>query len=114
MFLESHFGEDAITPIEKPRLPTTLGETDSKIEENDSAETDVDAQKHLAQAEAAELERLHSMGIPVPGLEIRVDKSVAKVWLEKLEVECATRSLADRVRAIVERASEVVMPLWED
>lgn len=106
MFLEAQFGEDAITPIAVPKLPTTAA--------TDTSEGDaVAAEKSRARLEAAELDRLHALGIPVPGLEIRVDKMVARVWLERLDVECATRSLADRVRAVVERAAEVVAPLWE-
>ena len=62
--------------------------------------------------EKAELERLHKMGIPVPGVEIKVDKLVAKVWLEDLAVECVNRIFGDRVRAVVERAVEVGAPLW--
>ena len=58
------------------------------------------------------MERLHSIGIPVPGVEIRFDKHVAKVWLETLEVECASPVLRERVRAVVERAIETVAPLW--
>ena len=50
----------------------------------------------------------------MPGLEIRVDKNVATVWLETLEVECKNRILGDRVKAVVERAVEVVAPLWGD
>ncbi|KAK8203356.1 endoribonuclease ysh1 [Zalaria obscura] len=104
MFLEAQFGEDAITPIAKPKLVPVP---------EDEGLDEISREKAQAQREAAELERLHSMGIPVPGLEIRFDKHVAKVWLERLEVECATRSLADRVRAVTERAMEVVAPLWE-
>ncbi|TKX22840.1 hypothetical protein C1H76_4874 [Elsinoe australis] len=104
MFLESHFGSDSITPIEKPRLAANLVAED---------EDEVTKQKKLAQAEVAEMERLHGLGIPVPGLEIRIEKLVAKVWLENLEVECATRSFKDRVQAVVERASEVVRSIWE-
>ena len=103
MFLEAHFGEEAITPIAVPKLPTIS---------SSSAEAGED-QVAVEKAQAVELDRLHKLGIPVPGLEIKVDKSVAKIWLEKLEVECATRSLADRVRAVVDRGCEVVAPLWE-
>jgi hypothetical protein len=35
----------------------------------------------LADIEAAELDRLITMGVPVPGIEIRVDKHIARVWL---------------------------------
>ncbi|PGH03173.1 endoribonuclease ysh1 [Blastomyces parvus] len=66
----------------------------------------------IHELECAELERLHSLGIPVPGLEIRVDKHVARVWLETLEVECGYAVLRDRVRVVVERAVETVAGLW--
>lgn len=48
----------------------------------------------------------------MPGLEIRVDKHVARVWLETLEVECGSAVLRDRVRVVVERAVETVAGLW--
>ncbi|KAM3075474.1 endoribonuclease ysh1 [Clarireedia jacksonii] len=92
MFLEAQFGPDNLNPIAEPR--------------NSSApDADEEYQKN-------ELERLHKIGIPVPGVEIRVDKMVARVWLEDLEVECANRVLGERVRAVVERAAEVTAPLW--
>ncbi|KAK1256405.1 hypothetical protein MKX07_008664 [Trichoderma sp. CBMAI-0711] len=60
-----------------------------------------------------ELARLHKLGIPVPGISIKVDnKMAATVWLEDLEVECSNKVFADRVRAVVERAVEVTAPLW--
>lgn len=93
MFLEAQFGADNITPIAQPKSSGEEAEAD-----------DVGQSKELA--------RLHTLGIPVPGLEIRVDKMVAKVWLEGLEVECANKSLGDRVRAVVERGVETVAPLW--
>ncbi|EEH50497.1 endoribonuclease ysh1 [Paracoccidioides brasiliensis Pb18] len=68
--------------------------------------------EHLHELESAELDRLHSLGISVPGLEIRVDKHVARVWLETLEVECSYAVLRDRVRVVVERAVETVAGLW--
>lgn len=71
-----------------------------------------EAEAERADLEAEELERLHSIGIPVPGVEITVDKHVAKVWLETLEVECLYGVLRDRVKAVVERAVETVAPLW--
>lgn len=94
MFLEAQFGEHAIQPIAEPKL----------------AEGSVDLEDEVAveKAQAAELARLHALGIPVPGLLITVDKSVAKVWLEGLEVECANRSLGERVRAVCERGCEVL------
>jgi cleavage and polyadenylation specificity factor subunit 3 len=92
MFLEAQFGEDAITPISRPKLNTS---------ENIGSSSDdpLVAEKARAQLEMAELDRLHRAGIPVPGLEIKVDKTVAKIWLETLEVECSMRSMADRIRA---------------
>ena len=102
MFLEAQFGEAAITPISQPKLPQTNGDAGADADE-------VDDEK----AVAAELARLHALGIPVPGLEIKVDARVAKVWLEELEVECANKTLGDRVRAVVERAVETVAPLWQ-
>ena len=126
MFLESHFGSDAISPIERPKLPptstngisngtstpSTSTDTDGKAAIDHGNDDEIDKVKALARLEAAELDRLHALGVVVPGLEIRVDKAVVRVWLETLDVECAVRSLADRVRAVVERAVETVAPLW--
>ncbi|KAL6720609.1 endoribonuclease ysh1 [Lecanora helva] len=111
MFLEAQFGP-LITPIDHPRLPVKsklMDDADGiKNEPNDDYEPDID----VADLEAEELERLHSIGIPVPGVEIRFDKHVAKIWLETLEVECASPILRERVKAVVERAVETVAPLW--
>lgn len=104
MFLEAQFG-DQIRPISQPKL-APKPETD---EDGIKTEPDDDVWEDL---EAEETERLHSIGIPVPGLEIQVDKHVAKVWLETLEVECTSSILRDRVKAVVERAVETVAPLW--
>ncbi|EMC92221.1 hypothetical protein BAUCODRAFT_569527 [Baudoinia panamericana UAMH 10762] len=102
MFLEAQFGEDAISPIARPKAP-----------EQNGAEDDGGDEVGREKAEAAEMARLHALGIPVPGVEIKVDKHVAKVWLENLKVECANKTLGDRVRAVVERAVETVAPLWQ-
>lgn len=98
LFLEAQFGVEALTPIASPKLPANLltGEEDDGIKE----------------MEAMEIERLLGIGIPVPGVEIKVDKMLAKVWLEDLEVECTNKVFGDRVRAVVERAVEVIAPLW--
>ncbi len=111
MFLEAQFGP-LITPIAKPKtLPKpskpALEIDGIKNEPEDEADED-----DLEDLEAEELERLHSIGIPVPGIEIKVDKQVVKVWLETLEVECASNVLRERVKAVVERAVETVAPLW--
>lgn len=103
--LEMQFGSD-IAPIERPRIPTDLA-----IDANDGDEANLNEQR-VADIESAELERLHALGIPVPGIEIKVDKHVARVWLENLEVECANAILRDRVRIVVERAVETIAGLW--
>lgn len=108
MFLEAQFGEQGVNPILKPMLPGTgsaaNGDTSSPMKMDEVAKE---------KAEAAELARLHGLGIPVPGVEIRVDKNVAKVWLEDLEITCENKVLKDRVKKVVERAIETVRPLWQ-
>ena len=118
LFLEAQFGAANVSPIAEPKLPpqdtkprpsaddTTTGGGASMDVSDDDDEDDVRARQQ------AELARLHRLGIPVPGVRIRVDKMEASVWLEGLEVECANRVFADRVRAVVERAVEVSAPLW--
>jgi cleavage and polyadenylation specificity factor subunit 3 len=120
MFLEAQFGSDSLTPIETPKLPSTLRNFTSlnsttilKSHDNDSeSDQESDADTDIQEVQNNELERLHKLGIPVPGIEIKVDKMVARVWLEDLEVECSNRIFGDRVRVVVERAVEVVAPLW--
>ncbi|KAK4166687.1 beta-lactamase-like protein [Cladorrhinum sp. PSN259] len=105
MFLEAQFGADNITPIAEPPLPpstSTDGDTSMDGSGDDS----------LKERQALELARLNKLGIPIPGLIIRVDKMVATVWLEDLEIECESRVFSDRVRVVVERAVEVTAPLW--
>lgn len=115
MFLEAQFGPQII-PITHPKLTAKIlkpsEESDGiKSEPGDGLGME-EAEDALADLEAEELERLHNIGIPVPGVEIHVDHHVAKVWLETLEVECAYGILRDRVKAVVERAVETVAPLW--
>ncbi|KAL9129297.1 MAG: hypothetical protein Q9217_002207 [Psora testacea] len=112
MFLEAQFGP-LVTPITHPHLNFKLPKSEldansikTEIEEDELGEDE------MRDIEAEEIERLHSIGIPVPGVEIKVDKHVAKVWLETMEVECASAVLKDRVKAVVERAGETVAPLW--
>ena len=112
MFLEAQFGP-SITPITHPQLTTKQLKPSINTDGIKNEPEDVDdADITLADLEAEEMERLHSIGIPVPGVEIRFDKHVAKVWLETLEVECASPVLRERVKAVVERAVETVAPLW--
>lgn len=75
-------------------------------------EDDDEAAARLEARRKAELDRLHKVGVPVPGVEIKVDRMVAKVWLEDLEVESNHKVFADRVKAVVDRACETIAPLW--
>ena len=115
MFLEAQFGP-SMMPIKKPKLPgaalkTLGGGTDANLIKQEPSDQTLD-QDELTELEAAEIERLHSLGIPVPGVEIKVDKYTAKVWLETLEVECPSQVFGQRVKAVVDRAVETVAPLW--
>ncbi|BCS26087.1 cleavage polyadenylation factor subunit YSH1 [Aspergillus puulaauensis] len=126
MMLEAQFGSE-IAPIERPRLAssssnkdlsngTATGPVKSEPEQTpspfDTKDTEDQDPATVAELEAAELARLHALGIPVPGLEIKVDKHTARVWLEDLEVECANAVLRDRVRVVIERAVETVASMW--
>ncbi|KEF57127.1 endoribonuclease ysh1 [Exophiala aquamarina CBS 119918] len=111
LFLEEQFG-DGVTPIEKPKIQHANSKAvESKKEEQGSGDED-ESEDDTESAEIDERARLAALGIPVPGLEIKFDKHVAKLWLEDLEVECANSILRDRIKAIVERAVETVAPLW--
>ncbi|KAF2714878.1 hypothetical protein K504DRAFT_457067 [Pleomassaria siparia CBS 279.74] len=121
LFLEAQFGEDAVHPIAVPRNSTT-GTTTSPPP---ASMTTIPSEpfsvaalppdpppQELSAADKQELKRLHNLGIPVPGIEIKFDKYVAKVWLEDLDVECASAALKARVKAVVERGVETVSGLW--
>lgn len=113
MFLEAQFGPENLQPIKFPRVPQRKAiapASPSTIKDGEDDASEGSEDEEILQRE--ELERLHKIGIPVPGVEIKVDKMVAKVWLEDLEVECTNRVFGDRVRAVVERAVEVTAPLW--
>ncbi|KAL4795665.1 Endoribonuclease ysh1 [Aspergillus venezuelensis] len=124
MMLEAQFGSD-IAPIERPRLPFTAEKAAANGTSSEQATPSASESKEkaleakppqdpatIAKLEAAELARLQALGIPVPGIEIKVDKHVARVWLEDLEVECANAVLRDRVRVVIERAVETVASMW--
>lgn len=117
-FLEAQFGEDNVSPVETPKIASTVGDAAVKKEEENAGDEAMDTDKpaddeqELEEKKRKELERLHKIGIPVPGVAIKVDKMAATVWLEDLEVECNNKVFADRVRAVVERAVEVTAPLW--
>jgi cleavage and polyadenylation specificity factor subunit 3 len=118
MFLEAQFGADNVHPIKIPKVTTQRAITGSSLTVKDEGNEDAgsegseDEQRELDTLREREIERLLKMGIPVPGVEIRVDNNVAKVWLEDLEIECSYRMLAERVRVVLERAVEVTAPLW--
>lgn len=123
-FLEAQFGADNVAPVETPKLPAlppkdTDAEAEASAEGDDKNGNDDDDAMDLSgndddndERAKREIERLHKIGIPVPGVCITVDRMAATVWLEDLEVECANKVFADRVRAVVERAVEVTAPLW--
>jgi cleavage and polyadenylation specificity factor subunit 3 len=122
LFLEAQFGADAVAPVATPKLPPlTRDKKPGKAGGGDGADSDAsmelsddeeEEERLLELRQKTELERLHKIGIPVPGVVITVDKMVATVWLEDLEVECNQKVFADRVKAVVERAVEVTAPLW--
>ncbi|KAH8599594.1 beta-lactamase-like protein [Bisporella sp. PMI_857] len=89
MFLEAQFGADNLTPIATPKtIPGTgAGRPPAsppaiKNESQDVSDGSEDEEQDVASLQREEIERLHKIGIPVPGVEIKVDKMVAKVWLE--------------------------------
>ncbi|KAM7204755.1 Beta-lactamase-like protein [Rhypophila sp. PSN 637] len=134
MFLEAQFGAENVSPIADPKPsslpppPPKKGKKEKKLTNGEDSDASMDVssedeqgeedqdeearQRELKERQAVELARLHKMGIPVPGLSIKVDRMEAVVWLEDLEIECANRVFSDRVRAVVERAAEVTAPLW--
>jgi len=116
MFLETQFGSDNLTPVAVPKLPAKgailAASSPSTLKDGGDEEESEEEDGELSILQKQEIERLHKIGIPVPGIQVKVDKMVAKVWLEDLEVECGNRVFGDRVRAVVERAVEVTAPLW--
>ena len=93
-------------------VKTEEGEASKQEGEGGGEQEEEEREHEEEERKRAEIDRLHRLGIPVPGVAVRVDKLVAKVWLEDLAIECANKLLADRVRAVVERAVEVTAPLW--
>jgi cleavage and polyadenylation specificity factor subunit 3 len=47
-------------------------------------------------------------------MEIKIDKHVARVWLEDLEVNCSYAVLRDRVRVVFECAVETAASIWTE
>lgn len=110
MFLEAQFGADNVAPIADPKLPAVEGKKNGDSEGDDTKMKDEGEDEGRKKME---LDRLHRIGIPVPGVAIKVDKMTAKVWLEDLEVESNHKAFGDRVRSVVERAVETIAPLWQ-
>lgn len=111
-FLEAQFGADNVAPVENPKLPKDDTAQDDTAQDDGDDAMAVESEGDLEQRRDREIKRLHKIGIPVPGISIAVDKMLATVWLEDLEVDCNNKIFADRVRAVVERAVEVTAPLW--
>lgn len=128
LILENQFGADAIKPITHPRTSPSLEPLaplttpSTPIDAPNGSTTEITAPYSIAGApsvtpelspeDKAELRRLHNLGIPVPGIEIKFDKYAARVWLEDLDVECANKTLKARIKAVVERGVETVSGLW--
>ncbi|KAK5069609.1 endoribonuclease ysh1 [Lithohypha guttulata] len=113
MFLEEQFGNN-IDPIETPRI-SHLTQVDGKSLKDgnaDSDEDEEDVEERNAALMASERARLAALGIPVPGLQIKVDKVIARLWLDDLTLECPSKVWRERIMAVVERAVETVAPLW--
>ena len=112
-FLEAQFGADNVAPVETPKLPAAeaTDPAEETVAGDDAMEVDGDGEG-FSDRQRKEIERLHKIGIPVPGVSIKVDRMTATVWLEDLEVDSNNKVFADRVRAVVERAVEVTAPLW--
>ncbi|KAL1895347.1 endoribonuclease ysh1 [Ceratocystis pirilliformis] len=108
MFLEAQFGADSVTPIKEPKVPAEMLENGDE----EGLEKTEEQKEEIAKQKIYELERLHKLDIPVPGVLVTVDKMQAKVWLEHLDIESGNKVFADRVRAVVEKAVEVTAPLW--
>ncbi|KAL5377589.1 endoribonuclease ysh1, variant 2 [Paraphaeosphaeria minitans] len=126
LILENQFGPDALTPLTLPRTSAALPPLAPTVP-NGTATPNPSGVTHpysvaaapavtpstsLSPEDKAELRRLHNLGIPVPGIEIRFDRYAARVWLEDLDVECAQKTLKARVKAVVERGVETVSGLW--
>lgn len=111
MFLEAQFGADNVAPIADPKLPAAT--EDQKNGDGTGGDAKMEDEGENEARKKAELDRLHRIGIPVPGVAIKVDKMTAKVWLEDLEVESNHKAFGDRVRSVVERAVETIAPLWQ-
>lgn len=117
LFLEAQFGEEAVSPIPYPRSSALNPSNAANAANGTDPATDGEAMdeggaNEISPEDKAALQRLHAQGIPVPGIEIKFDRFVARVWLEDLDVECANNALRARVKAVVERGVETISGLW--
>lgn len=115
MLLEAQFGEN-VTPIQtlRPRKAGQLTPPPEGTETIKASDEDGDQEMTDAEVEKA-LERLHNIGIPVPGIAIDVNGQIVHVWLEDMSVESVTAKsavLKQRVEMVVREAVECVAPLW--
>ncbi|KAH9835985.1 endoribonuclease YSH1-like [Teratosphaeria destructans] len=90
VLLESHFGEDALSPVATPRLPLELQGADVEAVVKEKAV-------------ASELARLHGLGLLVPGVEVRDKGAVGTVWLEGFEVESESKVLRAGIQVVVDK-----------
>ncbi|KAF2997861.1 endoribonuclease ysh1 [Curvularia kusanoi] len=112
LFLEAQFGEDAVSPIPYPRTSALNPANNAASNDTPAPDAMDTGAGEISAEDKAELKRLHNIGIPVPGIEIKFDRFVARVWLETLDVDCANNGLRARVKAVVERGVETVSGLW--
>ncbi|KAE9984876.1 hypothetical protein BLS_000959 [Venturia inaequalis] len=115
MLLEAQFGEN-VTPIQTLR-PRKAGQPTPPPEGTETIKaSDEDGDQEMTDAEVEKaLERLHNIGIPVPGIAIDVNGQIVHVWLEDMSVESVTAKsavLKQRVEMVVREAVECVAPLW--
>lgn len=118
MLLEAQFGEN-VTPIHSLR-PRKAGQITPPPEGTEVAEdkkvVDGQREEEMTDVEVKKaLERLHNLGIPVPGIAIDVNGQIVHVWLEDMSVESVTAKsavLKQRVEMVVREAVECVAPLW--
>ena len=112
MLLEAQFGND-VTPINTLR-PAKTAQPTPPPEATEGGGSKEDEEMSDGEVEMA-LERLHTLGIPVPGIKINVGGQIVNIWLEDMSVESVTAKsavLKQRVEMVVREAVECVAPLW--
>ncbi|KAJ4991805.1 Endoribonuclease YSH1 [Stagonosporopsis vannaccii] len=112
LFLEAQFGEEAVNPIPYPRSSAINPANNTNGTAGIAPSDAMDTSGEISAEDKAELKRLHNIGIPVPGIEVKFDRFVAKIWLEDLDIECTNNALRARVKAVVERGVETISGLW--